>query len=379
MTAQDNSGSARFQEHLARRARPVSKMRVLAVDDDTNILDLLQATLTDLGGCDITVAESADAAKRIIARQQKPFDCLLLDIQMPGQNGISLCRELRELPAYGDTPMIMLTAMSERSYVDQAFAAGATDYVTKPFDFLELKGRIGAAQKLVMERRRAAESIAIAHRLKEELEASVRFGFEEPILLPKTDRLIGYSEFNNYVAQLSRGKLFYSYVTAVKILDGQQLHASNTAQGFRNVLADVARALSNLTAHSERIISYRGGGLFLVVCHGKGAPVLKSQEARLNQVAATLQGRRRAQTRFALTVGDRIAMRSLSRSGVVQSLANAIDSVDDLELFAEDLSLLTPWVLRSGRDNGQRASLDRQAYERALRDLMRDDPGLGLH
>ena len=63
---------------------------------------------------------------------------------MLGLGGVELTRQIRQMNSYAFTPIIMLTARSEKSYIERAFAAGATDYITKPFSFPELLARIKA-------------------------------------------------------------------------------------------------------------------------------------------------------------------------------------------------------------------------------------------
>jgi CheY-like chemotaxis protein len=80
---------------------------------------------------------------------------------MPGMDGIELCGQIRALDSYKDAPIIMNTAVADRDYIDAAFAAGATDYLTKPVDEVEVKARLGVIEKLVTERLRS--QIALSH------------------------------------------------------------------------------------------------------------------------------------------------------------------------------------------------------------------------
>ena len=131
-------------------------MKILAVDDDPVFLAILVPMLNALGKNDVTIAMSArDALAEMHGAAQK-FDCLLFDIQMPGMNGVDLCQAVRTLPAYQRTPIVMITAMSGKRYIDAAFSAGATDYVTKPLDRVDLKARLGMVERLLQERCLAA-------------------------------------------------------------------------------------------------------------------------------------------------------------------------------------------------------------------------------
>lgn len=131
-------------------------MKILAVDDDPIFLDLLLEMLRFQGHDDVSIAGSARDALALITCAAQPFDCFLLDIQMPEVNGVELCRSVRGLEAYRRTPIVMITALSGKNFVDAAFSAGATDYVTKPLDRLDLRARMGMVHRLNDERNRSA-------------------------------------------------------------------------------------------------------------------------------------------------------------------------------------------------------------------------------
>ena len=92
-------------------------MHLLVVDDDPSILELLEACIKSIGDHTIETASCVTDALNSLARPDAiPFDCFLLDIQMPGTDGIKLCRILRDLSDYKKTPILMLTAMSDNQY-----------------------------------------------------------------------------------------------------------------------------------------------------------------------------------------------------------------------------------------------------------------------
>ena len=90
-------------------------MRILAVDDDRLILDLLKKTLMLSGIHEVSLAESAEQAAQIIAQASPPFECLLIDMRMPGIEGDDLCYWVRQLPGHEKTPIVMVTALAEKS------------------------------------------------------------------------------------------------------------------------------------------------------------------------------------------------------------------------------------------------------------------------
>jgi DNA-binding response OmpR family regulator len=118
--------------------------RVLVVDDDPVIADLVAFRLTRLG-LDVSV-ETAGQAGRAAARELRP-DLVVLDWMMPRMNGLEMCAALRADPDQdlARTPVLLLTAKAQEPDLERGFAAGATDYIVKPFSPRELATRVTAA------------------------------------------------------------------------------------------------------------------------------------------------------------------------------------------------------------------------------------------
>src|SRR5260221_1545633 len=112
---------------------------VLVVDDNALNRDLLYEELTFRGMEVVTAAGGRDALE-LLGRQS--FDVVLLDIMMPGVDGLAVLREIRKTKSVAELPIIMTTARDTRSSVVYALDAGANDYVTKPIDLLVLMARI---------------------------------------------------------------------------------------------------------------------------------------------------------------------------------------------------------------------------------------------
>lgn len=115
--------------------------KILVVDDEVDILELLKYNLKKEGYHVKTVTNGIDAV--ITAKEFLP-DLVLLDIMMPSQDGVETCRQLRELPELEDAFIIFLTARSEEYSEVAAFDIGADDYITKPIKPRALMSRIGA-------------------------------------------------------------------------------------------------------------------------------------------------------------------------------------------------------------------------------------------
>jgi two-component system phosphate regulon response regulator OmpR len=123
--------------------------RLLVVDDDPRLRDLLRRYLTD-NGFNVYVAENAQAMNKLWLRER--FDLLILDLMMPGEDGLSVLRRLRG--SNDPTPIIMLTAKGEDVDRIVGLEMGADDYLAKPFNPRELLARINAVL-----RRKAAEEV----------------------------------------------------------------------------------------------------------------------------------------------------------------------------------------------------------------------------
>jgi len=113
--------------------------KIVIVDDDARIRDLLRRFLAQ-EGYDVLLAEDARALQRITARES--VDLLVLDVMLPGEDGLSICRRLRQ--AGDKTPIIMLTAKGEDVDRILGLEIGADDYLGKPFNPRELLARIHA-------------------------------------------------------------------------------------------------------------------------------------------------------------------------------------------------------------------------------------------
>lgn len=113
--------------------------KILVVDDDPRLRDLLRRYLGEQGFT-VLVAENATAMNKLWLRER--FDLLVLDLMMPGEDGLSICRRLRG--ANDQTPIIMLTAKGEDVDRIVGLEMGADDYLPKPFNPRELIARIHA-------------------------------------------------------------------------------------------------------------------------------------------------------------------------------------------------------------------------------------------
>ena len=112
--------------------------RILFADDDPTACLLMQAALGGQG-YSVTTVDNGNAA--LTAFSEAAFDMVLLDIEMPGLDGYLVCSELRRL--YGKTlPIILITGHDDRAAIEAGFAAGASDFISKPINWSTLAQRL---------------------------------------------------------------------------------------------------------------------------------------------------------------------------------------------------------------------------------------------
>ncbi|MDX1617085.1 MAG: response regulator [Candidatus Promineifilaceae bacterium] len=115
--------------------------KILIAEDEPDIRELIRLTLS-FKGFEVLVAEDGYAALEL-AEASEP-DLVLLDVRMPGMSGYEVCQRLRQLGHLRETPMVFLSAKGQEAEVENGLAAGADDYILKPFAPDELVARLEA-------------------------------------------------------------------------------------------------------------------------------------------------------------------------------------------------------------------------------------------
>lgn len=114
---------------------------ILVADDDEDVRDVVSFKL---GSAHHTVLAARDGPEALRIASSRSLDLAVLDVRMPGLTGVEVCRRLRQNPATATLPIILLTAQSEEGDVEAGFAAGADDYIAKPFSPREVGSRVQA-------------------------------------------------------------------------------------------------------------------------------------------------------------------------------------------------------------------------------------------
>ena len=120
----------------------MGKLTVLVIDDDPVILELLRVNF-EIEGFDVICASDGEEGLRR-AQADHP-DIVISDIMMPRRDGLQLLSDLKSDPDTEDLPVILLSAKAQKAEVQQGLDLGADDYITKPFDPIQLIDRLNAA------------------------------------------------------------------------------------------------------------------------------------------------------------------------------------------------------------------------------------------
>lgn len=304
-------------------------MRILAVDDDQILLGILNTALQKAGYTDITFANSAEEALEKIDTAPRPFECFLLDIQMPEVDGIDLCRMIRARNEYMQTPIIMITRLSDKAHIDKAFAARATDYVTKPFDDLELASRIRLAERLNTQQNSLRAQTAQVAELRHQIDHQNTIDLTAPMQLDDVVGGIDYLAMQNYLLQMTGG-IFKLNLFAVKVTNITDAYARASASEFRLMVNSAADVIGECLKSREFFLSYAGNGVFPVVVQGRAELDMERLQIDLGVQGTELDFdlTRGRSIQLDLTLGTPANPKLLSKGRVLDALNEAISNAE---------------------------------------------------
>jgi diguanylate cyclase (GGDEF)-like protein len=276
-------------------------MGIVIVDDSASQRLVLTSFLKSAGYTDLVGVDSAQAvfAHLGILAEDSPrgnggaaglplVDLILMDISMPGIDGIDACRQIKAAPAWQDTPIIMVTASTEEIDLELAFAAGAMDYITKPPRREDLLVRVRSALKLKyeMDRRKAREQdllqvtrqLEIANQIlqareQELLRVTKQLAQANQILeqLSSIDQLTGIAnrrQFDHTFDVEWKRALRAGLPLGLLMLDIDHYKGFNDLYGHQagdDCLRQVARALADALRRPDDVVARYGGEEFVVI------------------------------------------------------------------------------------------------------------------
>ncbi len=244
---------------MTARTAPGARYKILIVDDDRNLRTVIRTNL-ELAGYEVVTANDAAAALALLSAEIP--DLIVLDVMLPGMDGVELCRRIRRHATCAHVPILMLTARGETEDAVAGFEAGADDYVAKPFSPQELLARV---------------------------RAKIRRVAVDSSLNPLT-RLPGNLAIENEIRRRFEGRLPW----AVIYIDLDNFKAFNDVYGFVRgdeairLLASTLQQAVRCGGEDDDFVGHIGGDDFILVSHPSRAEPL----ARL--IAATFDADVRA-------------------------------------------------------------------------------------
>ena len=272
-------------------------MKIFAVDDDSFILELLTEALGVAGHSNVTTCNDPLEAARSLSSGSMTYDCFIVDIQMPEMDGVDLVRHIRSIPDYRLTPVLMVTAMADKQHINDAFAAGANDYVTKPFDIFELAEKVSLVESAATDAKNVVAVLDCGH---------------------FSDR----ATFQNYVAQLARRGAPHSVVA----IEFQAAPGTDDAD-LPNALSIFARLINRLLVDEPYLASYVGSGRFVCAHQGEKHRFDSLFALSLNEVMRK-SGCRALRDGAVSKLGDTVRGRLFRKIDAAEIVDRAISSLD---------------------------------------------------
>jgi diguanylate cyclase (GGDEF)-like protein len=206
----------------------VSALRILVVEDEAHLRDILRMQLENNG---FSVLEASDGAQGVEMATQHVPDLVLLDVMMPHMDGYEVCRRLRSSFATRQIPIIFLTAKSEDGDLVQGLKDGANDYVTKPWKAKELMLRVHNGIEWSRQQRSASPLTGLPGNVSISKEIEQRLASQQPFSLLQLD-IDHFKAFNDKYGY-SRGDV--AIRTVAKVL----VEASATHGGQSNFVGHI--------------------------------------------------------------------------------------------------------------------------------------------
>lgn len=250
-----------------------SQFKILIVDDVPKNIQVA-ANILQESGCQMAFAQDGPTA--VEQTEVNRFDLILLDIMMPEMDGYEVCRKVRENPANRGIPIIFLTAKDDADSIVKGLELGAVDYLTKPFNGLELQARVKTHLELYRSKkeiidankrlnREIAERVKVENKLQRSREAYRQLSIHDSLTgLFNTRHL--YLALESLVSESERKGQTFSLIfldidNFKRVVDTHgHLHGSQ-------VLAEVAQTIRNCIVKPAYGVAY-GGDEFVVVLPG---------------------------------------------------------------------------------------------------------------
>jgi diguanylate cyclase (GGDEF)-like protein len=308
-------------------------LKILIVDDSETSRLLLATVLGNAGYCDLAFAESAAEAFDILDvgnphAGEPDLDLVLMDVLMPGMNGVEAASVIKSNPLLRDVPIIMVTVSDDEETLAAAFQAGAADYIKKPVRKTELRARVASALRLKEEtdarKARERELMDLARRLGE-----ANRKLEE---LSNLDGLTGVANrryFDKLLQREYQRALREGTEIAVLLADVDYFKDYNDTYGHLrgdDCLKEVAGAITRAALRPGDQVARFGGEEFVVLLPGTGWEGAREVAERIQENVAALEIEHGA-SRIGPMLTISLGMMSIKadRSVTPESLVNMAD------------------------------------------------------
>lgn len=245
-------------------------MTILVVDDNAEIRTLL-GTRLKAEGYDVVGASTAKEALKWLdtngAPQNSSIDLILMDILLPDIRGIEACRHIKANPKTKDIPIIMVTASSNINHLQEAFDAGAMDYLSKPFKKVELLARIRSAIRLereIVTRKRHEKKLAEALEKLQQLNRRLEKLSSMDSLTGLYNRRFFDSTLQKEFSRAIRNGCMVSLI----MIDIDEFKAFNDVYGHLagdECLKSIADTFNRIISRSNDLVARYGGEEFCVI------------------------------------------------------------------------------------------------------------------
>jgi len=271
-------------------------MGILIVDDSEDMRESLQRLLQAVGYPETYTAGSAREAFRMLGMNQETvpgmkIDVILMDVVMPQIDGLTACRQIKAQSRLRDIPILVVTGQSEERHLEEAFAAGATDYLVKPIRMVELLARLRSALMLKQEldgrKAREQELLTVTRQLQEANEALHR--------LSALDALTGLANrrhFNEFLLQEWHRAQREASPLSLVMIDVDSFKAYNDHYGHRrgdDCLRQVGASLRSVVKRPGDLAARYGGEEFALILPQTGITGAGSVAETLRRKVETLQ------------------------------------------------------------------------------------------
>lgn len=236
-------------------------MKIICVDDDPVFLSILEECLAAQGYGRVTTFQQPVEVALMADAGRLEADVILLDVEMPGLTGIELCAALRAAPGHEATPIIMISSVTSRARIKDALAAGASDYLSKPLDPVELGARLSMVERVLLERRRAASLERDLGSLQDQ--PGFGFRFEDAVLPGQEAGLVDFLALENHLHSLGWIGMQGMAVMAFRLRNAGWGYANLDRLAYFDFLSEAAGLIRSQLAGLRFRLAYAGAGDFI--------------------------------------------------------------------------------------------------------------------